>query len=52
MRQGGGIETPTIIDFCLKFHCLQIRDVDKSAEDERVTLMTIHLAKGLEFKIF
>ena len=49
-RREEGIETPTIIDFLSEVSLLTDQDVDKSAEDERVTLMTIHLAKGLEFK--
>ncbi len=45
-----GIETSTMIDFLSEVSLLTDQDVDKNAEDERVTLMTIHLAKGLEFK--
>ncbi|MBP6284217.1 MAG: UvrD-helicase domain-containing protein [Paludibacteraceae bacterium] len=45
-----GDEDARIIHFLLEISLLTDQDTDKENTESRVTLMTIHLAKGLEFK--
>ncbi len=45
-----GIEQPSVVDYLLEISLLTDQDVNKDTEESRVTLMTIHLAKGLEYK--
>ncbi len=40
----------SLSDFLSEVSLLSDQDMDKSVDDEKVTLMTIHSAKGLEFK--
>ncbi len=44
-----GSEANTIGDFLVKASLLTDQDVDEAGEEDRVTLMTVHSAKGLEF---
>ena len=43
-------ETALLTDYLSEISLLTDQDTDKSAENDRVTLMTVHAAKGLEFK--
>ena len=45
-----GNEAISLMDYLSEVSLLTDQDEDKNAEGERVTLMTIHAAKGLEFK--
>jgi DNA helicase-2/ATP-dependent DNA helicase PcrA len=45
-----GIESVFIADYLSEVSLLTDQDEEKSNEGERVTLMTIHASKGLEFK--
>jgi len=45
-----GNEAISLMDYLSEVSLLTDQDEDKNAEGERVTLMTIHSAKGLEFK--
>ena len=49
-RRETGEEAVGLIDFLSEVSLLTDQDTDKEAESERVTLMTVHAAKGLEFK--
>ncbi len=49
-KQEEGIEHAGLIDFLAEVSLATDQDTDKNAEQERVTMMTIHAAKGLEFK--
>ncbi len=49
-RQEEGIEGIGLIDFLSEVSLLSDQDTDKEASEEKVTMMTIHAAKGLEFK--
>ena len=41
---------PTLSDFLSEVSLLTDQDSDKDGDDEKITLMTVHSAKGLEFK--
>jgi len=45
-----GNEAVSLMDYLSEVSLLTDQDENKNAEGERVTLMTIHAAKGLEFK--
>ncbi len=45
-----GIEEVSLSDFLSEISLMTDQDSDKSGEIDRVTMMTIHAAKGLEFK--
>lgn len=49
-RQEEGVENVSLIDFLSEVSLLSDQDTDKEAENEKVTMMTIHASKGLEFK--
>ncbi|NDW09464.1 ATP-dependent helicase [Dysgonomonas sp. 520] len=49
-RQEEGIENIGLMDFLSEVSLLTDQDTDKESEQEKVTMMTIHAAKGLEFK--
>lgn len=44
-----GEEEVNLVDFLSEVSLLSDQDTDKEAENEKVTLMTVHAAKGLEF---
>lgn len=48
-RQEEGVEEISLVDFLSEVSLLSDQDTDKEAESEKVTLMTVHAAKGLEF---
>jgi DNA helicase-2/ATP-dependent DNA helicase PcrA len=48
-RTEEGAEDIRLIDFLSEVSLLTDQDTDQEAEDEKVTLMTVHSAKGLEF---
>lgn len=48
-RQEEGNEEISLMDFLSEVSLLSDQDTDKEAESEKVTLMTVHAAKGLEF---
>ena len=50
-RQEEGDTHISLSDFLSEVSLLSDQDMDKSADAEKVTLMTIHSAKGLEFKV-
>ncbi len=50
MRQEEGNEHIGLRDFLAEVSLLSDQDTDKEPEKEKVTMMTIHAAKGLEFK--
>ncbi|MCL1942483.1 MAG: UvrD-helicase domain-containing protein [Candidatus Azobacteroides sp.] len=45
-----GDEFPTISNFLSQVSLMTDQDTDKNADTDKVTLMTVHAAKGLEFK--
>ncbi len=49
-RREEGDDHIFLTDFLSEVSLLSDQDMDKTAGDDRVTLMTIHSAKGLEFK--
>jgi len=49
-RQEEGIEQILMSDFLAEISLMTDQDSDKENENDRVTMMTIHAAKGLEFK--
>lgn len=49
-RQEEGVENVSLIDFLSEVSLLSDQDTDKEEEKEKVTMMTIHASKGLEFK--
>ena len=49
-RMEEGIETIFLNDYLSEVSLLTDQDEEKNAEGERITLMTIHAAKGLEFR--
>jgi Superfamily I DNA and RNA helicases len=49
-KQEEGIEQAGLVDFLSEISLATDQDTDKDADQERVTMMTIHAAKGLEFK--
>ncbi|MDD2284062.1 MAG: exodeoxyribonuclease V subunit gamma [Paludibacter sp.] len=44
-------ESSLLVDFLAEVSLLTDQDTDKNADDDKVTLMTVHAAKGLEFKV-
>ncbi len=50
-RQSEGINTPLLPDFLSEVSLLTDQDTDKDTDKNKVTLMTVHAAKGLEFKV-
>jgi DNA helicase-2/ATP-dependent DNA helicase PcrA len=48
-RREEGIEGLGLMDFLSEVSLLSDQDTDKEADQEKVTMMTIHAAKGLEF---
>jgi DNA helicase-2/ATP-dependent DNA helicase PcrA len=44
-------EPSLLVDFLAEVSLLTDQDTDKNADDDKVTLMTVHAAKGLEFKV-
>ncbi len=44
-------EQAGLADFLAEVSLLTDQDTDKNADDNQVTLMTVHAAKGLEFKV-
>lgn len=48
-RQEQGEENISLTDFLSEVSLLTDQDTDKEADNEKVTLMTVHSAKGLEF---
>lgn len=50
MRQEEGNTNLSLIDFLSEVSLLTDQDSDKDADGEKVTLMTVHSAKGLEFR--
>lgn len=49
-HQEQGIEDTRLVDFLSEVSLLTDQDTDKEAGNEKVTLMTAHAAKGLEFE--
>lgn len=49
MRIEQGEENAQLIDFLSEASLLTDQDTDKDSDDEKVTLMTVHASKGLEF---
>ncbi len=49
-RQEEGDAAVALTDFLSEVSLLSEQDMDKGAGDDKVTLMTVHSAKGLEFK--
>ncbi len=49
-RQEQGEENNRLVDFLSEVSLLTDQDTDSEAENEKVTLMTVHSAKGLEFR--
>ena len=45
-----GDEFPTIANFLSQVSLMTDQDTDKNPDSDKITLMTIHAAKGLEFK--
>ena len=50
VRQEEGVEQISMGDFLAEISLMTDQDSDKENENDRVTMMTIHSAKGLEFK--
>ncbi|MFA6359179.1 MAG: 3'-5' exonuclease, partial [Dysgonamonadaceae bacterium] len=50
MRIEQGEESTQLIDFLSEAALLTDQDTDKDSGEEKVTLMTVHASKGLEFK--
>ncbi len=49
-RQEEGIEQIFMSDFLAEISLMTDQDSDKEGENDRITMMTVHAAKGLEFK--
>lgn len=49
-RQEEGNNNITLGDFLSEVSLLTDQDSDKDGDDEKITLMTVHSAKGLEFR--
>ncbi|ADV44507.1 ATP-dependent helicase [Bacteroides helcogenes] len=49
-RQEEGNANILLVDFLSEVSLLTDQDSDKDGDDEKITLMTVHSAKGLEFK--
>ncbi|MFR9165302.1 MAG: ATP-dependent helicase [Dysgonomonas sp.] len=50
IRKEEGEENIGLLDFLSEVSLLSDQDTDKESENEKVTMMTIHASKGLEFK--
>lgn len=50
MKQEEGVENPSLADFLSEVSLATDQDTDNEADRDKVTMMTIHSAKGLEFK--
>lgn len=50
MKQEEGIENPSLADFLSEVSLATDQDTDNEADRDKVTMMTIHSAKGLEFR--
>lgn len=50
MREEEGNENVSLSDFLSEVSLLSDQDSDKGDQEEKVTLMTVHSAKGLEFR--
>ncbi len=50
LRQEEGDPNVSLTDFLSEIALLTDQDSDKADDGEKVTLMTVHSAKGLEFK--
>lgn len=50
MRQEEGNPNISLTDFLSEVSLLTDQDSDKEGDDEKITLMTVHSAKGLEFR--
>lgn len=50
MRQEEGNPNISLVDYLSEVSLLTDQDSDKSDEGEKITLMTVHSAKGLEFR--
>ena len=50
MREEEGNESISLSDFLSEVSLLSDQDTDKSGDEPKITLMTIHSAKGLEFR--
>ncbi|MDR1810698.1 MAG: UvrD-helicase domain-containing protein [Prevotella sp.] len=50
MRREEGGEQAGLLDFLAEVSLLSDQDTDKEADTEKVTMMTVHASKGLEFK--
>ncbi len=44
-------ESSLLVDFLAEVSLLTDQDTDKNADEDKVTMMTVHAAKGLEFKV-
>ncbi len=44
-------EPSLLVDFLAEVSLLTDQDTDKNADEDKVTMMTVHAAKGLEFKV-
>ena len=49
-RKEEGLDGVGLMDFLSEVSLLSDQDTDKEADQEKVTMMTIHASKGLEFK--
>lgn len=49
-RKEEGLEEIGLMDFLSEVSLLSDQDTDKEADQEKVTMMTVHASKGLEFK--
>ena len=50
MRREEGVEQVSLADFLSEVSLLTDQDNDKDEQANKVTMMTVHAAKGLEFK--
>jgi DNA helicase-2/ATP-dependent DNA helicase PcrA len=49
-KKQAGVEKPSLAEFLAEVSLLTDQDADTEENQEKITLMTIHSAKGLEFK--
>ncbi|MDR1371276.1 MAG: UvrD-helicase domain-containing protein [Dysgonamonadaceae bacterium] len=49
-RQEEGVESVKMGDFLAEISLMTDQDTDKDGSNDRITMMTVHSAKGLEFK--
>ena len=49
-RQEEGVENVKLSDFLAEISLMTDQDTDKNENNDRITMMTVHSAKGLEFK--